>query len=164
MHVGTTVRGRVGPTPRTAEAATLHPPRGHPIILASMEPRAHALLPHETVPRGPQTTTRGEASVAKATSTPSGQAVHTYSALEEADGRTLARELAAHRDGMPNLPATGNHATCFDGLQILFLSSTYGVTMHGPRHHGPWAGNGSHPMGSPSNQQSGRHGHAVWLK
>ena len=77
--------------------------------------------------------------MAKATPTPSGQVVHTYSAVEETDGRSQARQLAARKDGMPNLRVAGNHATCSDGLQILFCSSTCGVTMHGPRttDHGP---------------------------
>ena len=90
-HVGTTVPDRAGPAPRTAKAATLRPPTRHPVILASMEPAAHAALPHEVVPRGPPTATRGVESMAQAAPTPSRHAVQTDSVAEEIDGRSPTR-------------------------------------------------------------------------
>ena len=81
-HVDTTVLGRNGPSPCTAKAESLHPPRGHPVVLASMEPATHAPLPHEFVHRSAPTAATGVAGVAYATPTPSRQSATTWCGTE----------------------------------------------------------------------------------
>ena len=49
--------------------------------------------------------------------------------------------MATSGDGVPNLRAAGNHATCLDSLQIPLCGSTCGVTVHGSGHHEPWIRN-----------------------
>ena len=117
------------------QAPTIHPRDGDPLLLAELEQARHALVSNGTNAGTPAPATRGVVGMAQ-TTPPLADREFIQTTLWKK--LTLGVRLAnwpPAGTACPILRAIGNHATCSDGVQILFGGSTRGDTMHGPGVH-----------------------------